>query len=188
MDALEKYIKENRAQLDTEEWSEYNQMAINKRFKEIRRKRNIRLVLSASGIAALLVIAFFLFPGNLKHQESPQKQGLLLAFDTELAKQEAGYIQLVNQSKESIRQQRFPAEYEYMFSNFIKQLEIIDRQYVILSEQVERVGYTPELVQQIIYNYQLKLSVLEMLQNEINKINNLSKSTNYENEKQKISI
>jgi hypothetical protein len=75
-----------------------------------------------------------------------------------------------------------------MFNDFTQQLQIIDKQYDIYKAQVEQHGYSEEIIQQIIYNYQLKLSVLHMLQSEINKINNLSKHEKHEYKKIQLSI
>ena len=191
MDKFEKYLTENRLGLDTEDFDCSSWDSIEGSFKQIRCRKNLRLVLSSSGVAALLVITLWLFVDrNIQNSKNEYgvEQGILSAFSGDLAEEEASYIQLVNQSMEAVRQQRFPAEYEYLFSDFLQQIKIIDQQYEIYKTQVEHHGFTPELIQQIIYNYQLKLSVLQMLQSEVSKINNLSKSQKDENSSPKINI
>lgn len=191
MDKFEQYLKENRLGLDSVDFDNASWKPIEESFRKIRRKRNLQLVLSVSGVAALLVLSLWLFIGQPNKNSSngfSSEQGILAAFSGDLAKQEATYIQLVNQSLEAVRLQRYPAEYEYLFADFLQQLKIIDQQYQIYKTQVEQYGYSPELIQQIIYNYQLKLSVLQMLQSEVSKINKLSKPEKDENSSPKINI
>jgi hypothetical protein len=106
----------------------------------------------------------------------------------DLSKQETSYLQLIGLTEEKVREQRIPEAYKSLFSNFTRQLHIIDQQYNLYKTEIEKHGYTDELIQQVIYNYELKLSVLQMLQTEINKINNLSKNDKNENKHIQIEI
>jgi hypothetical protein len=89
---------------------------------------------------------------------------------------------------DSIRSQRVPADYSYLFKDFMVQLDLIDKQYDIYKRELEKHGYNEEVIQQVIYNYQLKLSVLHSLQSEIAKINNLPKKEENENKKIRLTL
>jgi hypothetical protein len=188
MDSFEHYLKENRLRLDTDDLDPQCWKEVESLFRQQRRKRTLRRVTMAASIAVVLGIGslFFIYHAD-RNKPAPQSTIFPPAF-TELSKQETSYLQLIGLTEDEIRKQRIPEEYKSLFNDFIDQLHIIDQQYELYKAEIEKHGYTDELIQQVIYNYQLKLSVLQMLRSEMNKINNLSKQNKNENKNIQLNI
>lgn len=180
MDKFEQFFRENRLRLDTEDLDSDYIGIISGHFRIRRRNKFLRLVYAAASIAAITILSILLYRARTGGTDELRQPGIFNEIATDLITQESSYIQSIDVSLEEIKKQKVPAEYENMFAEFTKQLELIDSQYSIYRLQVEQHGFNDEIIQQIIYNYQLKLSVLQMLQSEINKINNLSKHEKHE--------
>jgi hypothetical protein len=186
MDNLEQFLKENRLRLDSEDIDADYWQAVEGSFRRLRVKKLIRQTIVAASIVLVLgTSAFFIANRYDQHKEVAQEAIFPQRF-TELSKQETSYLQLISITTNQINDQRIPAEYQSLFSDFIRQLQIIDQQYELYKSEIKKHGYNEEMVQQVIYNYELKLSVLQMLHSEMNKINKLSKSN--QNEDKKIQI
>lgn len=188
MDKFEQFFRENRLRLDTEDLDSSYSGKIAHMFNMHNRKRVFRQLYAVASIAAIVVLSTLLYLAHNGQHPAEQQPGIFGEIATDLVKEEASYIQSINSSMDAIKKQKIPAEYASMFNDFTQQLQIIDKQYDIYKAQVEQHGYSEEIIQQIIYNYQLKLSVLQMLQSEINKINNLSKHEKHEYKKIQLSI
>jgi len=113
-------------------------------------------------------------------------QALFSEHEPNLVAEEEGYIQEIQLMVSSIRTQSIPVDYAHLFQDFTTQLDILDKQYELYRVELGKNGTTKELTQQIIYNYQLKISVLQKLQSEISKINTLIK--NEKNDFKKIQL
>ncbi len=181
MDKFEQFFKENRLRLDDEDFSPDAWENIETSIKTQRKKLIISKLYIAAGILLILSLGFTLLLNKNSKSVDIQNQAILTNVSAELAEQELNYIHAVNERINVIKQIKIPKENAKMFKEFVQQLKIIDQQYEEYKQELKKNGYNTELIQQIIYNYQLKLSVLQMLQNEMNKINNLTK--NRKNEK-----
>jgi hypothetical protein len=175
MDREENFLKENRLRLDTEDLDATQWAKIAEYLNRKERYRVLKQVLWAAGFAGLVFLGGISFLMHNRNTTAKPVSGLFTVIANDLVKDESNYIQLINNAMDTIRNQTVPVEYAPLFKDFIKQLQILDNQYTIYKNQVEQHGYNQELIQQIIYNYQLKLSVLQSLQSEINKINQLTK-------------
>ena len=182
MDKFERFFKENRLRLDIEDLDNSLKESIVHRFRIHDKKRSFIRMYAAVSTMAIIVLGYLYF------NQTRQHSGIFNEIATDLVKEETVYIESINNSVNAIKKQKIPVEYESMFEDFIQQLQLIDRQYVVYKAQVEQHGYSEEIIQQIIYNYQLKLNVLQMLQTEINKINNLSKKEKHEYKKIQLDI
>jgi hypothetical protein len=188
MDKFEQFFTENRLRLDTENLDAAFSEKIAGSVRHLNRRRLVSRIYTVTSMAAIMIMAVVIYlnyPGN---EKQPVQNGVFSKIATDLVKEEDSYIKLINLSESVIRKQEVPAEYEPMFREFTQQLQIIDRQYEIYKAQVEKDGYSDEIIQQIMYNYQLKLSVLQTLQSEINKINKLSNTKSHESEKIKFNL
>jgi len=188
MDKFEKYITENRLRLDSEEFENEGWERISGTFGRYNRRMRLRRFYSAAIFISVISVGMLIYVNHLKQTVKSSKTEDLQEVATYYKEQEISTIKLINGTEEEIRQQSIPAEYENMFRDFTKQLQLIDKQYEIYKNEIAEHGYNQELIQQIIYNYQLKLSVLQMLQSEIDKINNLTKSNSDGNKKTSIHI
>jgi hypothetical protein len=187
MDKFERFFTENRLRLDTEDLDGSFGEKFTTLVSRHNRKKVIRTVYTVLSTAAIVVLVIMLYIDRSDNSSS-EKTGLFGKIATDLVKEEASYIQTINYSVSEIKKQTIPSECEPMFREFTQQLQIIDRQYEIYKAQVEKVGYSDEIIQQIMYNYQLKVSVLQTLKSEINKINNLTNRKSHESEKIQINL
>jgi len=188
MDKFEEYIRENRLLLDSEEFGNEEWDKIAATFDRYNRRMRLRKFYSAAIFISVISIGMLIYVNHLKQSEKSAKTEVFREVATYYKEQEISAIKLINGTEEEIRKQSIPVEYEDMFRDFTKQLQIIDNQYEMYKKEIADHGYNQELIQQVIYNYQLKLSVLQMLQNEINKINNLTKNHKNESKKTRIHI
>lgn len=188
MDKFEKYIRENRLRLDSEEFENEEWEKIAKIFDKYNRRMRLRKFYSAAIFISVISVGTLIYVNHLKQTEKSSQTEVFQEVATYYKEQEISTIKLINGTEEEIRKQSIPVEYEDMFRDFTKQLQLIDKQYEIYKNEIAEHGYNQELIQQIIYNYQLKLSVLQMLQSEIDKINNLTKSNSNGNKKTSIHI
>ncbi len=188
MDKFEKFFIENRLRLDTEDLDAtfIDKIAGSERWQ--KRRRIVSRVYVVTSMAAIVVMAVLLYLSPDRQTPAGYKSGLFSKIATDLVKDEDSYIKLINVSVSEIKKLSIPAECEPIFREFTQQLQIIDGQYEIYKVQVEKSGYNDEIIQQIVYNYQLKLSVLRSFQSEINKINNLSNLKSHDSEKIKINL
>lgn len=180
MDKFEQFFRDNRLGLDTEELDHSFREEMLKSLGKQKKRRIFRFMYVAASLVAIIALSFLLYQSRYSGTGTGDTEGIFPEILSGLVEQEAGYIRLINSQVDEIRNETIPVEYEGMFQEFIHQLEIIDKQYEMYKNEVVETGYNEELVQQIIYNYQLKLSVLQMFRNEINKINKLTKNKNHE--------
>lgn len=181
MDRFEKYFKENRLRLDTEDLDLICWNNIEDSFKKYKRNSQVRRLYFAAGILLIVSMGAFLIRNKTQNVISEKLAIGSYAELSGLAKQETSFRQVIDIKVNEIKKQSIPVAYKSMFDGFVQQLKLIDQQYNLYLKEVEQHGYTNELVQQIIYNYQLKISVLQMLQNEMDKVNQLSKNEKNEN-------
>lgn len=188
MEKFEQFFKENRLRLDTEnletkQWDNIR-MAIGKH----QRKKLFRQLYAAASILIIIGLFTLLWLTNKPEKEINQQVSIFSNISPDLAKQEISYMQLISNKVDTLKRQEVPIESAELFNEFIQQLKLIDKQYELYKIEIEKQGYNEDLIQQIIYNYQLKLSVLQMLQSEIDKINKLTKKQKNEKDKIKLNI
>jgi hypothetical protein len=188
MDKFEKYIRENRLRLDSEEYENEGWDRISGTFDKYNRRMRLRKFYSAAIFISVISVGMLIYVNHQKQTEKLSGTEVFREVATYYKEQEISAIKLINGTEDEIRNLSIPVEYEDMFRDFTKQLQIIDNQYEMYKKEIADHGYNQELIQQVIYNYQLKLSVLQMLQNEINKINNLTKNNRNESKKTRIHI
>ncbi len=186
MDKFEQFFKENRLLLDTEDLDSARWEKIGGTFRQTD-QRFTGLLRTAAVIAGLVLLGGAIYVGLFKSEKHGQ-QGVFTGMTANLADEESTYLTSISITMDSIRNQRVSADYGYLFKDFMVQLDLIDKQYAIYKSELEKHGYNEEVIQQIMYNYQLKLSVLQSLQSEITKINNLPKKEENENKKIRINL
>ena len=186
MDKFEQYIRENRLRLDTGELEKEEWDKIAGTFRQYDSQKKKRHFFAAAIIITFTALGTLLYLTLSKQTNSTERTAILDGVENYYKEAESSSIKLIDGEEEAIRKQSIPAEYKDMFTGFLKQLQIIDKQYDIYKTEISEHGYSQELIQQVIYNYQMKLSVLQMLQSEIIKIN--SRTKNKENENRKIQL
>jgi ADP-ribosylglycohydrolase len=184
MSKFEQFIKENRSQLDTEHLETAVWENLEKVFRA--KKRHTQLIQTGIAAALILLMAIFWLLKDDRKQISAPVNMIFSENQNELQLKEENFIHLINSNIKQIERTEIPAEKTPMFDNFIEQLRTIDKQLQLIQQQIETAGYTEELIQQTIYMYQLKLSVLDMMQFEAEKMN--ERLNTHSHEKKKIQI
>jgi hypothetical protein len=182
MDKFEQFFKENRLKLDVEPLSELFQEKLAAELKARKKRIQLNSWMAAAGIALLFIAGSLI--NRVNHQTTQLSD--TLSNSNQLTQQASlinPYQSEIETSVQLISQQAVPSEYLTLFQAFILQLQIIDKQEAIYLKILEKYGYTEEMIQQIQYNYELKLLVLQKLQNEIKKINHLTKNKHHVYEK-----
>lgn len=87
-----------------------------------------------------------------------------------------GYTELVAYQLDRLRRTPVYAETPDFFSEFGQQLQQMEADEAALKKDMQTYGPNNQLVQALITIYQQKLSILEGLQSEINKMNAAKKS------------
>jgi hypothetical protein len=188
MNKFENYIRENRLRLDSEELGNDAWKRIEQSFITYNRHVRLRRLYAAAAVLILLTVSTFFYLNHSGHSGNSERIAVLEGAANYYRQEELSNIRLISGTEEEIRKESIPSEYEDMFKDFTKQLQIIDKQYQLYKTEIAAHGYSPELIQQVIFNYQLKLSVLQMFQAEIDKINNLTKNNYNGNKKTRIHI
>lgn len=183
MDKFEQFFKENRLRLDSADFENSGWERIATTYKQYNRRKMLRQFYIAASMIAIITLGTLLYLTQSKQNDVSGRTAVLDGVASYYKDEEITTIKLINGTEDEIRKQSIPVEYEDMFKDFIKQLQLIDKQYDIYKTSIAEYGYSQELIQQVIYNYQLKLSVLQMLQSEIDKINRLTKNIKNENKK-----
>ncbi|MDF1549297.1 MAG: hypothetical protein P1P88_15840 [Bacteroidales bacterium] len=188
MEKFEQFFKENRLRLDTENLDNAVWENISSTIKRQKSRNLFRQIYVAASLLLILGLSTVLYLKNSATDNQEKEASIFYKFSPDLAEQEMEYIQLINNKVAIIKKQEVPAETIALFNEFIQQLEVIDKQYELYKIEISKQGYNEDLIQQIIYNYQLKLSVLQMLHSEIDKINRLTKKDKNEKDKIKLNI
>ncbi len=188
MDKFEQFIKEHRMGLDTENSNSETWQNIESSMRMHKKRQLLSKLYIAAGV--LIIISLGIFALNIRNNsvQETANQSIFKNVSADLEKQELHYIHSINEQIELIKHIKIAKEHAKMFEEFVQQLKIIDNQYETYKKEIQKKGYNEELIQQIIYNYQLKLSVLQMLQSEMEKINNLTKDRKNESIKEKITL
>jgi hypothetical protein len=185
MDKFEQFFKENRLKLDVEPLSETFQEQLAANLKARKKRVQLNYWMAAAGIAFIFLAGSVIFHIN---QQTVQCSETLTNTDIQQASIFNPYQSEIETSTRLINQETIPSEYLTLFQDFVLQLQIIDKQEAVYKRQIEKYGYTEDMLQQIQYNYELKLLVLQKLQHEIKKINHLSKNTDHVYEKITITL
>ncbi len=188
MDKFEQFFKENRMGLDAENSNPEAWKNIEASMKTYKKRQLLNKLYIAAGVLIIISVGVFALTISSGSAQRIENQSIFKNVSTDLEQQELNYINSINEQIEIIKQIKIAKEHAQMFGEFVKQLKIIDNQYDKYKKEIQSKGYNEELIQQIIYNYQLKLSVLQMLQSEMEKINNLTKNRKDESIKEKITL
>jgi len=181
MDNFEKYIRENRLKLDTEDLEPDFKNHLKNSFNKTTKKRMLNYwYLIASVVIISLSVLLFMEKNKNNRLNFYRENKNSLA--TEFNSQEDFYSSAINQQVKIIEKEKINKENLVYFNEFIEQLKTIDNQYKLINKQIKKQGYTEDLIEQLMYIYKLKLSVLQMMQKEIKKINNRTKIKNHEKE------
>lgn len=167
MDELERQIQQQRAALDaTEDWQpEPGWQALEERLsgaKAFNRRRQGRWLAAAS---LLLVFSFgaFLFT---RSEPAPAAPTSLEGFSTELAAKELEYRKLISQKENKIQLEKLnDPSYGYFFS----ELAFLDSLQAGYLADLPRYGQNERLLNTLLQYYELKLQLLEQLENELEK-------------------
>ena len=166
MNDFEKYIQENKKQLEPETVNSQVWLSIENKVLKEKNKRKT-LYLKVMSIAAVFLLGLFLFKGNLFQSESNVEKELLAKYGLE----KYDFAQQVNMKKEALSKAMIPTTTQEDFNVLLQQLEFLDNQYHDYLEYGEKNGYQEFIGNQILNYYQSKIELLDKIQKEIEKIN-----------------
>ncbi len=172
---IEEYIRENRNQLDVEHPDEdYLWTGISHSInKKTSRTRFLTLKIAA---AAVIVIALSFITYQVTSLRTNQ-QLILANIDPQLAKQEAQFQHQIKTYYQVLQKTDYDKD---QLTTSFKDLEYIDTLIVKYSEDLDKYGPNPKLLNSLMDLYQKKIKLLDRMLNEIEKNNR------YENAKTNI--
>ncbi len=166
MNDFEKYIQDNRKQLEPKEVNPTIWLSIE---NEILRKKERRktIYLKVASIAAVIMFGlliskfvFFAAPTNLE-RDLLSKYGL----------EKYNFPEQVNVKKATLTSALIPANRKEDFKVLIQQLEFLDEQYHNYLVYINKNGYQEFIGNQILNYYKSKIQLLDKIQSEIEKVN-----------------
>ncbi|MDX2303386.1 MAG: hypothetical protein NW226_11330 [Microscillaceae bacterium] len=194
--SLEKFIRENRVDLDpynppkglwekiAEELEEDTHPIQKNKGKVIQIPVKMLYRVAATLLIILGLIAVYQLipqPSN-QRQEMAQKVNLT-EIDPELAEAEAYYTKLISQKKQEIEQ--FRSQRLHIEGDFYKDIEELDSLYVGLKNELYQVPAKERVVEAMIQNLRIRIEILNKQLEILNRIQKIQNGE--ENEKNKIS-
>ena len=169
---FESYIQKIRPMLDTDQPDEdHIWMGISHSMKHHAKRKRIHYWLYSLLAAAMIVIAFVMG----YHLTKTSEQYLIFVnLDSKLAKQEAEFINLIENYTRQIDRENFNLE---LLPTTPSYLEDIDRLIEDYSADLKQFGAKPELLETLLDLYEKKIMLLKRILNEI------EQKREYENKK-----
>lgn len=168
MDKLEQKIQSKRAVLDHVEELDANALwqGIRQELDAPKTARRIHLVrwwaMAASVALVALIVSTVLLWKQV--QEAPNKAYSLAYFSAELGEQEANYQALISEKEQNLQLDTIKRE---EFEALFEELDVLDTIYQEYSQQIPLYGENERLINTLIKYYELKIRVLEQLENEL---------------------
>ena len=181
MNSFEEYLKENKEKLGTIEVDPVLWISIE---NELLRKKNSRsrfYLRIAAGLLILTVSASIIkytFSWTESYPQFP-----LSAYSQEYGLMEKDFQKAIYFQTNQLRGLEISRSSELDFKVLLSELKVLDNQYKMYSDRIEKYGYNEEIGNKILEYYSLKLELLKKIQLEIIKINNFKKNNKYENNK-----
>lgn len=181
-DKLEKFVRENRKEFDSESPNENLWEKISPRISRIEKKKKFDFSFYLK-IAAMLVIGiglgYYFFPKQ--NISTTEVADVKLFYPPQFAEMESNFQIALNTQLTQIRNEPILNGDTSYFSAYVNQLKELDDRNEFYKKELLKNGYSENIIQEMIEYYQLKLNVLRKLQKEITKINNRIKNQNNEN-------
>lgn len=167
MDDLERQIQQNRAVLDTtEDWTpESGWNAVEERLSgaiAYRRRKWYRWGAAASILLAVGLGAYFFTGVEPSEPISPSLAGI----SPEIASQEKVYQQLIEEKERLLELEKLDAK---SYAYFFEELQILDSIQQENLAELPRYGQNERLLNTLLQYYELKIRLLEQLENELEK-------------------
>ncbi|MEM8528648.1 MAG: hypothetical protein AAGG68_28675 [Bacteroidota bacterium] len=177
MDSLEKNIQAKRGELDYAEQVEETQLWNNIQaqlgtVQPTKQRSLMQWWAMAASIALLALIVSTVLMWQQLQQNEEMIHYSLSSLSPELEQKENNYKQIIQAKKEAIQfDQLNPQEFQALF----EELEILENLYQEYAAQIPMYGKNDRLINTLIKYYELKIRILEQLENE------LIKKKHYEN-------
>lgn len=177
MDSLEKNIQAKRGELDYVEQVEETQLWNTIQLQlgvapPAKRVSFMKWWAVAASIALLVLMVSTILMWQQLQRNGDLIQYSLSSLSPELEQQEENYKQIIQAKKQEINfDQLNPGEFQALF----EELEILDNLYQEYAAQIPIYGKNDRLINTLIKYYELKIRILEQLENE------LIKKKHYEN-------
>lgn len=166
MSNFEKYIRDNRKQLEPTEVNPKIWLSIENEILRTKEKRKT-IYLKIVSAAAIIIFGLFISTFGLFRSDSNLEQDLLSKYDLE----KYNFPEQVNGKKASLAKAMIPSSRQEDFKILIQQLEFLDEQYHDYLTYIQKNGYQEFIGNQILNYYKSKIELLDKIQEEIEKIN-----------------
>lgn len=184
MNEFEKYIRENKKELDLPEVNPKIFLEIENKILQKKQKRSQLFIRRWAAIAAVLLIGFLTI-GGLYWQSKQDYDALVLE---RYGLQEYNFAQQIKQKKQVLASAQIPKSRVKDFNILLQQLEFLDTQYHDYLEYTEENGYQEFIGNQILNYYKSKIELLEKIQSEIEKIEDYESKYQVKSEKSGLSL
>lgn len=165
MNDFEKYIQNNKQQLELEEVNPQIWLSMENELLRQKNRKN-RLYIRWMAAAAAILVGIIAI-GSLFFSKHQSIDNQILA-QYGLEKQQ--FPQQVKQKKQILAKAEIPLNRKKDFDLLLTQLEFLDVQYHDYLQYVEQHGYQDFIGQQILHYYKTKIELLDKIQYEIKKI------------------
>lgn len=194
MDNFEKYIKENRAEMDDLDnvpiagmWAKINGEADNSAADNLRveakaQQRKIRVLRGwvmglAASLLVLIVAGIALWPAStieesqLRHFDNPLAQ-----ISAEMAETEQNFKRMIAHKEQEINTQSIDKQ---LFAEIFEELELLEKIHLEYQQDIPEFQEKEQLIRTLTRYYEQKIRILERLSREIEQQNHYQKK-NYE--------
>ena len=165
MKGFEKYLKDNQKKLELDgDLNPEMWLSIENRVLKRKNKRN-RLYIRWISAAAVLLLGVVVLSGLYHRNTDPASILAQYGIDNQQ------FTQQVSAKTKVLANATIPANKKEDFDILLRQLQFLDAQYQDYLQYIELNGFQPFIGQQIIHYYQSKIDLLDLIQQEIEKIN-----------------
>ena len=164
MNNFEKYLNENKEQLEPKEIDPKIWLSIENEMLKQKSSRVIRFSKYMAAASILLLLGMFVFMNQ--HQKTSEEE-LLSKFNLS----EYNFTQQVASRKQQLANTTIPKDKLEDFQILLQQLEFLDKQFQDFVDYIDESGYQEFIGNQIINHYKSKIKLLDKIQQEIEKIN-----------------
>ncbi len=166
MNEFEKYIRDNKNQLEPDKMDPKVWMSIENKMLKSNNRRKLFYWRTIAATALLLLGSYFAY-NTVWENENDIEANLIAQFDL----QEHKFTQKVNSLNENLSNASVPENNLEDFEMLLQQLKFLDKQFEEYMVFVDQNGYQEFIKNQIVNHYKTKINLLEKIQKEVEKIN-----------------
>ncbi len=166
MNDFEKYILENKRQLEPKKVDPKVWLAVENEILKGKNKR-FQYLIKALILGIILSFVAYFFYSNIHQNQPLDEERILAQYDLT----QYNFTQQVNIKKQQLAKASVPQDKIEDFQILLQQLEFMDGQFQDYLQYIEENGYQEFIGDQILNFYKSKIELLDKIQKEVEKIN-----------------